>query len=75
MIDGFNRLERRAGTGKQSFMAGGWLDYRPKQKADPQASENGIEIELFRDDVFVMGIFSYQPVFVMNDRGETVERI
>ena len=73
IIDGFSRLEQRP-AGPCGF-TGECLDYRPRQKTRVTPAGDGVEISLFRDDVFLTSVISYQPVFVMNNRGETIDRI
>jgi len=73
MIDKFNRLERS--TANPCGLPTPFLDYRPRQNNMITPAGNGVEISLFRDDVFLTTVISYQPVYVMNDRGETIERL
>ena len=73
MIDEVCRLEHC--PAEPGSRTGACVDYRPRQQSLIPPAGNGIEIALFRDDVFLTRILSYQPIFVMNNRGETVERI
>jgi hypothetical protein len=73
-FDGFNRFVHRQTTNKA--LTGPSIDYRQTQKtAVMQEGDEGLEIELFRDGVFIERVYCFGPAYLMNDKGETIDRI
>lgn len=76
LFDGFNRIEHFP-IDKTVAYSGSVIDFRNRQQERPvdECATCSVEIELFRDGVFIERLLTNTPVFVMNDKGETIERI
>lgn len=76
LFDGFNRIEHFP-VDRTAAYDGSVIDFRNKQQNQltSEAATYSVEIELFRDGIFIERLLTHAPVFVMNDKGETIERI
>jgi len=76
VFDNFDRILYRPIDGKNEMPLNGAIDLRARQSPSiGMEGYSGMEIELFNDGVFKERIFAHRPIFLLNNRGETIERI
>lgn len=73
LFDGFTRIGFR--PLERCGIEGSFVDCRSAQTPDKPCGPSDTEIELFNNGIFVERILVNSPAFLMNDRGETIERI
>jgi hypothetical protein len=75
--DGFNRIQHRPVDPQCGYETSSLIDLRGNQLKviGSQPATVGVEIELFKDGIFIERIFTQGAAYVMNDRGETIKKI